>query len=261
MRYKSFTIALILALNIHARSINIENIAQPCNVSAVSLGGIRCRFNTYELHQLQFDIYIPYGLNALSKRELSFLGNMHELGINCAIAQEGNADLNTTSIALGMSKRLSSSYYAGIKGTYIQTSSETENPANLLLIEINGVWSIAPTLQAALFILNPNASSLQNKERRHTVSSAAYTGIKYHLNDQSQLYGEVDLLLHQKPRIRFGLQFTPCRELRLKVGIADKPWTPSWGFGIQNKRLSFNYAANCHQVLGLSSGFSVCYNW
>ena len=261
MRYKTIAIAFTVACHLHARTINIEAIALPIKAHAVALGGLRCRFESYEDRQILFNVNVPYGLNSLSERTLAYLGKIRELDIDCAMVQEGNADLNATTYAFGVTKRLSSVYHAGIKGYYTHTITASGISGNLFIVEINGKWLITPSVQAILSFLNPNASAQKIGEHWYSVTSAAYTAIQYTLNNQSQLYGEVDLFLHQKPRIRMGINFAPCNELQIQIGISDKPWTPSWGVGIQKNRWSMNYAGSTHPILGLSTGLSLGYIW
>jgi len=228
---------------------------------SLALGG---GMNALEMETTEglFLAYIlPYHLKELSSRSLKASLETRWMDLEGGWTQTGDELFMENYLSLSASRYLSGSFRLKVKIGYYHYSLITGEKGSTLLSELRCTYKLSEKMQINLYVFNPTGSRINQTENPISISQSLNVG--FHFTPVKKLEGfvEVEKILMQKTILHLGLEYALCEELVLRTGLSAQPFIPSWGFGGKISRFKYAVGANNHPTLGISSCFSLFYNW
>ena len=194
-----------------------------------------------ELRYAQSQLVVPAGRTAL-------LAGIRHLGVATY------SDLQVDSgVAFPVSLGSARSLTLGVLASWRQVRVQTYGTGH--------AWGISLGMQVALL-----SRLYLGAAGRHLFQIGATTlsldrslsiGLAYQPFSALWLVGAVVQEVFYEATPRFGIAYSPLRQLQLRYGLSLEPRTMSMGIGIALARLSFDLAAARHVVLGWTPGLSI----
>lgn len=100
--------------------------------------------------------------------------------------------------------------------------------------------------------------SIDNRDRINTVFRL---GSSYTVAEKFILSVEGEASLQYNPTFKLGLEYKPIQLLSIRAGLNTWPLSPTFGFGIDYKKVLFDFAGKWHPVLGFSPIASLSYSF
>lgn len=111
---------------------------------------------------------------------------------------------------------------------------------------------------AHVFNLTATPISFDARDRINTIFRV---GTSYTIADKLLISIEGEASLQYDPSFKAGLEYKPIELLAIRAGINTYPMSPTFGFGINYKKLLFDFAGKWHPVLGFSAIASLSYSF
>jgi len=168
---------------------------------------------------------------------------------------QGNEWFRFNKIALGYAHKINF-VRLGVQLHYLQTTIEELGTRQTACLEFGGIAELIPNkivFGANIFNLN------QAKTEGELIPVAMKTGLSYRVETKVVLNAEIEKDLLYKPTIKFGLEYTVMKNLKIRTGIKTKPYLHFFGLGFQDVRIQIDYAMSRHPHLGYSHELSLGY--
>jgi len=98
-------------------------------------------------------------------------------------------------------------------------------------------------------------------DARDRINTIFRVGSSYTIAEKFLISIEGEASLQYDPTFRAGLEYKPIPLLAIRAGINTYPMSPTFGFGIDYKRVLFDYAGKWHPVLGFSPIGTLSYSF
>jgi hypothetical protein len=226
-----------------------------------ALGGTLCTATPNKNHEISIHYLLPYQLKDLSTRSLKI--GQKAFGINWEGLwfQKGNAAYEENTLCLRSSRKLSGSILLGVGGYFYRFSTLAGKKGSSWFGEVESKYQLSDKVEISLLLINPAGARMIVSDKSVPVSRSAHGGLSLFPVKSTMVVTELEIRSNQDPAVHFGLEYELCESLILRTGVSSSPFCPSWGIGGKRKKISYAYAGNLHSVLGLSSCFSLYYQW
>ncbi len=168
---------------------------------------------------------------------------------------------NENKYSLSFAKAFGEKFSMGIAMDYLTTKiAEGYGSKGLLAAEVGMIAKPIKNLSIGVHVYNPTRAKIAsyNDERLPTIIRL---GADYSFSDKVILAIETRKDIAQKEEFRAGIEYKAVKEFYLRIGISTNPTLSCFGFGINLKNLKIDFAANYHQVLGISPQLGLSYNF
>lgn len=115
-------------------------------------------------------------------------------------------------------------------------------------------WIIA----ANIYNITATPISIDDRDRINTIFRLGST---YHIAEKLLISIEGEASLQYDPSFKAGIEYKPIQLLAIRAGINTYPMSPTFGFGINYKKVLFDFAGKWHPVLGFSPIASLAYSF
>lgn len=115
-------------------------------------------------------------------------------------------------------------------------------------------WIVA----ANVYNITASPISFDNRDRINTIFRL---GSSYAVAEKFLISIEGEASLQYDPTFKAGIEYIPIELLSIRAGINTYPMSPTFGFGINYKKILFDFAGKWHPVLGFSPIASLCYSF
>ncbi len=100
--------------------------------------------------------------------------------------------------------------------------------------------------------------SFDNRDRINTIFRL---GTSYTIAEKLLISVEGEASLQYDPAFKAGIEYKPIQLLSIRAGLHTWPMSPTFGFGINYKKVLFDFAGKWHPVLGFSPIASLSYSF
>ncbi|MBM3435000.1 MAG: hypothetical protein FJY07_02150 [Bacteroidetes bacterium] len=182
----------------------------------------------------------------------------------------GYAAYNESKAGLAFAKSFGSAFAAGLQLDYLRTAiAENYGNRSLLTFEVGLRSEVTKKLVLAMHIFNPIAVKIEKKFNERTPAVYKF-GIGWQLSDQVLVTAETEKSSGFKPLIRGGVEYKPAEKASIRLGYSSLPSVTgeddfsiaslySFGFGLKLNKLTIDFSASVHQILGWSPAISLVY--
>jgi hypothetical protein len=115
-------------------------------------------------------------------------------------------------------------------------------------------WIIA----ANVYNITATPISFDARDRINTIFRL---GSSYTVAEKFLISVEGEASLQYDPTFKAGIEYKPIPLLAIRAGINTYPMSPTFGFGIDYKKILFDFAGKWHPVLGFSPIASLSYSF
>ncbi len=168
---------------------------------------------------------------------------------------------NETKIGLAYARDFGERFSAGLQLNYHNTGigEDYGNKGNLTF-ELGSVFHLLPHLSLGAHIFNPARAKIGDfaDERIPTIIR---TGISYTFSDKVIVVVETEKSINHAPIIKAGIEYRIIDFVFVRGGIATRPTSNSFGFGIIRNNFSIDFATSFHYILGYSPQLSIVYHF
>ncbi|MFH1319450.1 MAG: hypothetical protein ABII90_02200 [Bacteroidota bacterium] len=177
----------------------------------------------------------------------------------------GYSKYNDCKIGLAYAKSFGDKFSAGIMLDYLSTRiGEDYGKKMNVAVEIGIQAQLIKNLSVGAHIFNPTRSKIAEFEIQGTpeverIPTIMRFGLNYTFSDKVFVSLETEKDIDYKPVFKAGLEYHIIKELFLRTGISTNPTFNTFGFGLNLKQFTFDFAVSIHQVLGYTPHLSLAY--
>jgi hypothetical protein len=173
----------------------------------------------------------------------------------------GYTKYNDTKIGLGIGRKFTDHFSAGIQINYMQNFfAEGYGTYNALTAEIGLLAEPLQNLNIGFHVFNPTLAKNDASENE-VLPTIIRCGISYTIESKASLYLEAEKQLEIKPLFRAGLEITPIENLYFRLGFSTLIEQYSVGIGYKLKKIKADIAFSNNAVLGFSPKASLAYEF
>ena len=139
--------------------------------------------------------------------------------------------------------------------------SDKETNKSLVTGDI-GVY-IKPIKHLILSVLavNPLRTGIKVGKNKYDTSIILSVGVSYEIAKYFLVTGELEKDFLYPAIVKLGMEYIPIKQLSIRAGMYAKPFTPSFGLGINISPFVIDLAFNRHPVLGFYSCCGLLFNF
>lgn len=203
------------------------------------------RFNIAELGVKSFAFVLP-----------TKTGNF-----GASVTHFGYSKYNESKFGLAYARKLSEKFSVGLQFDYLNTYVGDEyGNKGTFVFELGLMAEPVKNLIIGAHVYNPTRSKFAAYQDERVPTIFRF-GIGYKFSDKVLLTIETDKELDYKPTYKTGIEYHFLKNLYLRTGISANPNQNFFGIGYVFKRFSFDIAFSTHEVLPMTSHFSINYKF
>ncbi|WP_020530242.1 hypothetical protein [Flexithrix dorotheae] len=196
-----------------------------------------------------------FGIKAFRTISAGFVSPFRAGSIGIGIQKYGNSLLNKQKVSLGFAHELAGASL-GFRGNLIQHHVEGWGNKIIPTFDCGVITQLSKKFWLGAQLFNISQTKI-SKDQEEVYPSFLTLGISYRPLDILMINLEAEKFIHQKPYLKFGLEYQISKALFIRTGINSETFKNYFGFGFCMKRLKFDYGLNNHAVLGLSHNLSM----
>ncbi|WP_321439118.1 hypothetical protein [uncultured Bacteroides sp.] len=178
------------------------------------------------------------------------------------ISRYGFDAYNETIVGFNFYKKLSQLISLGMRINYLGVHySDKESDAGILMGDVGVLMCPADNLNLSFLVINPLRTEIKIGEENTQLANVLTMGISYQPKEMFLLTAEIEKDFALPTIYKFGMEYTPVKELSVRTGMWTKPFTPSFGVGLNLHPFIFNLAFTNHPVLGFQSCCALQFNF
>lgn len=212
--------------------------------------------------QLGFSYKNNFLLKELSQMSFAFSLPVQKVGVfHLGVDRFGYDQFSSNKFGIGYSRKFGKIFSLGTQINIhwlhigdIYGNKVTASGSLSFLIKPMKNWVIA----ANVFNITATPISLDTRDRINTIFRL---GTSYTITDKLLISIEGEASLQYDPTFKAGLEYKPIELLAIRAGINTYPMSPTFGFGINYKKIVFDFAGKWHPVLGFSPIGSLSYSF
>ncbi|MCK9311448.1 MAG: hypothetical protein M0P26_04125 [Bacteroidales bacterium] len=228
---------------------------------SMALGGGMMGIEQSDSSAIFLNCQLPYNLRELSIKSIKLTNPTKWMKLDVFWAQTGDAVFLENYLSLGASRYLSGSFMLGIKAGYYHYSLISDEKGGTLLSEINCSYKLYENFKIDIYIFNPTGSKINKGENDIPLYQSFHIGGLFSNTEKAEWLFEIEKVQQEKLIWHLGFEYAVWDTFILRTGLSANPLKPSWGIGGKFHRLKYSLGGNVHPVLGLSSCFTISYNW
>jgi len=168
---------------------------------------------------------------------------------------------NDTKVGLAYSKSFGDKFSAGIQLDYLSTRIGGDfdyGKKGSVVVEGGIQAQLSDNLSIGAHLFNPTRAKIADYDDER-VPTIIRIGVDYTFSEKVFVSIETEKDIDFKPVYKAGLEYRAIEELYLRAGISTNPTLNTFGFGLNLKQFTFDFAFSIHQVLGFSPQLSLTY--
>ncbi|NTW31774.1 MAG: hypothetical protein HGB12_03980 [Bacteroidetes bacterium] len=172
----------------------------------------------------------------------------------------GYSMYNESKIGLAYAKAFGDRFSAGVQLDYLSTHiAENYGNSSAIAAEVGLIYKLNKNLSIGAHVYNPTKAKTAsyNDERAPTIVKL---GLAYSFSEKVTISVESDKDIQYDPEIKAGIEYHPVKKLYFRTGISTNPVLNSFGFGLEFKNITFDFATSYHQTLGFTPQFSMIFH-
>jgi hypothetical protein len=186
----------------------------------------------------------------------------HYLNTGLYISKYGFDAYNETMVGLNFYKQLSKLICLGVRMNYSGIHySDDEPDVAAFTGDIGVLIRPADILNISLLIVNPLRTELKMGEEIAQLPNILTMGVSFQPEELFLLTAEIEKDFALPAIYKFGIEYEPIKELSVRAGMWTKPFTPSFGVGLNLQPFTLNMAFSKHPVLGFNSCCGLQFNF
>ncbi len=234
-------------INARAYSMGGTSSVLPGFTNPASYGFLSPRY-------LSLEYINRYGIKELS----SFAGTVNYpneyLNGGMYISRYGFDAYNETLVGANFYKKLSQKISLGIRMDYLNIHySDKESDASVVTGDVGLLIHPTDYLNLSMLVINPFRTELKIGEESAQLPNVFTMGIGYQPEQTFLLTAEIEKDFALPAIYKLGMEYTPIKAFSLRAGMWTKPFTPSFGIGLQLQPFTINLAFSHHPILGFHS--------
>ncbi len=212
--------------------------------------------------QLGFSYKNNFLIKELSQYSLGFSLPIKKVGVlGFGIDRFGYSEFSSNKFGLSYSRKFGKIFSLGAQVNLhwlhigdIYGDKVTASGSISFLIKPIKNWIIA----ANVYNITATPISFDARDRINTIFRL---GTCYTIAEKLLVSIEGEASLQYDPTFKAGLEYKPIELLAIRAGINTYPMSPTFGFGINYKKILFDFAGKWHPVLGFSPIASLAYSF
>jgi uncharacterized protein YdeI (BOF family) len=261
---------LLIILNISTVLIAQNHTPTAAGADGLSLGGMRVVANDVNsvfsnqagLANLNSISFTAFGENRFA------LSNINQFSAGFGIPTKagnfglglqyfGFEDYNEQKISVAYARKLTKRLSIGAAVDYLNLRIPYFGNQGNVTFEVGLQGQITEQITLGVHIFSPVTISWTVNDVVPTIFAM---GGSYQPTDKIRIIAEVEKDFDLPVNFKAGLEYRFIEQLAARVGVNTYPIQNSFGLGIYLKKLQIDVAAVYHQVLGVTTGFSVRYD-
>ncbi len=242
-------------------------------VTAIDIGSVQQNTAGFaEIKNVSGSLYYEnkFMVPELRLSSFTFAFPSKKLGIfGLCINYFGFALFNQKKIGLAYARHFGEKFSAGVQINYLSTYiADNYGTRNAFTIEVGIQVRLSQHLRMGVHLYNPTRTKLAeyNDERIPTIMKL---GFAYSFSDKVTCLVESEKDLSYRALFKFGIEYRIIKELYLRTGILHLPSINvmtnysilSFGFGLNIKKLTLDFASTLHPALGFTPHISLLYDF
>lgn len=228
---------------------------------SMALGGGMNAMEQPASNSISVNYHLPYHLKELSTRNIKVKGKTRWMNLEGLWSQSGDIVFRENYLSLGAEKSLSGSLLAGAKAGYYHFSQINGEKKFTMLSEVLCKYRPNENLQISLYLFNPTGSGIKKEGSRICLQQSFHVGGSFYPTKKTEWILEFEKSQKEKLIGHLGFEYAAWDSFILRTGLSAKPLRPSWGIGGRLHHVTYGLGGDIHPVLGLSTCFSLYYNW
>lgn len=202
----------------------------------------------------------PFLMNQLAYKSAVFAYPISMGSFGLSVGQFGYSQYSENKIGLSYGQRLNKTFALGLQLNYLSTQiAEGGYGSNSALSGNIGLMAtINEEFTFAALVVNPNRAkrSAFQDERYPTLLKL---GLAYTFSDKVRLMSEVVKDIDFDASAKVGIEYHAIDILYLRIGYASNPALSTFGFGLQFKDFTLDFASGFHSTLGFTPQLSLSF--
>lgn len=203
-----------------------------------------------------------YGIKELSTYAGSFNFPNKYLNVGAYVSRYGFKAYNETLASVNLYRKLSSFLALGVRVNYLNIHySATDPNKSLFTADIGVIARPVDKLTLSVLAINPFVVKLKSDSRKMEMPVALSLGASYEVLPVLLMCAEVEKDFSCPVVCKVGMEYVPVSQLSLRAGMYGKPFTPSFGVGLNLSFFTLDLAFSRHPVLGFRSSCDVAFSF
>ncbi|MBE9469042.1 MAG: hypothetical protein IMY72_12085 [Bacteroidetes bacterium] len=202
-----------------------------------------------------------FNISELGVKSFAFVLPTKTGNFGASVTHFGYSKYNESKFGLAYARMLGEKFSVGLQFDYLNTFvGEEYGNKGTVVFELGLMAEPIKNLIIGAHVYNPTRSKFAayQDERIPTIFRL---GLGYKFSDKVLLTIETDKELDYKPTYKTGVEYHFLKNFYLRTGISANPNQNFFGMGYVFKRFSFDIAFSTHEVLPMTSHFSINYKF
>jgi len=175
-----------------------------------------------------------------------------------ALSQFGEGSYKQHKIGISFAKKLSDRLNAGIQLDYFSYRyPENEGAFGFATFEGGMTYQVTEEFVVGAHLFNPVKNGIQLPQGKQKMEAIYRFGGHYRFSDMVLLCMEAQATSENPVAIKTGLEFSPAKELFIRLGVSGRPVQYTAGFGYSFKKITTDIAFCYHGTLGITPAISI----
>lgn len=178
-----------------------------------------------------------------------------------SVSQFGYQNYNENKFGIAYANKFGEKIAAGLQLDYMHTFiAEDYGNKGLVTFEAGMIAELTQNLLFGVHIFNPIQASIA-KYNDESLPAKLTIGGSYSFSEKIILNVDAEKELENDLDLKTGLEYHIVKPVYVRAGISTNPSLNTFGFGLEYKKLKFDFASSLHSVLGYSPQFSLVYGF
>lgn len=203
-----------------------------------------------------------FELKELSTKSVSVAIPTKLVNFGLAISHFGYSQYNEMQTGLGLARSFSSKFSLGVQFNYYSVYlSPTEGSKGTLVTQVGFQSEVFPRFFVGFHAFNPAQTNIKVGITEKRIPSVFSLGSSYYFTDKLICLAQLDKEVDYDLQWRTGFEYELIKKLSIRMGGYGSPFVPSFGVGIQVKKLQLDVNFERHPVLGINSVCELSYTF
>jgi hypothetical protein len=175
-----------------------------------------------------------------------------------SFSQFGKESYKEHKVGLAFAKKLTKKLNASIQLDYLSTRfPENENAFGFATFEAGVIYAAKENLFFGAHVFNPISNGFDLPEGTQKMPAVIRVGGHYQFPKMVLLTFETEKTTENPFLLKTGIEFSPVKNLAMRVGVSGKPLNYTAGIGYTVGKISTDIAFSYHGNLGLTPAVSI----
>lgn len=216
----------------------------------------------FSSRHLSFEYLNRYGIKELSTFAVTVNYPNNYLNTGLYLSRYGFNAYNETLVGLNFYKRLSPLISLGGRVNYLGIHYSDQEPAVAAVTgDVGLLLHPAEKLNVSFLVINPLRTEIKMEDESAELPNVLTMGISYQPEKRFLLTAEMEKDFSFPVIYKLGMEYSPIKQFSVRTGMWTKPFTPSFGVGLNLIPFHIDLAFSSHPVLGFNSCCALQFNF